>query len=347
VRCTCRCPLKPLQRARALQATELVGRDSEMQQLTNGLAQASDGQGCAFVIGGESGIGKSRLVSELRTQALARGFWGVEGQSVTEGGLYLQEVLPLMRALCIRSELADAEASLLKPFVPDIAALLGREVSDPFLTNTEEVQKRLFGLLRQLLGRVKKPLLLLLLEDLHWTRRETLAWMEHLLQELSGFPLLLVGTFRSDECPDLPSRFPAARYLLLPRLGSEEISRLSESILGAAGQDPTLISYLQGQTEGNVFFLVEIMRALAENAGGTAADPPGGAARARADRRHRTHCRPTARAGAGSLRSGAGAGGDVWSEAESRAFRTCVSLARSAELPSGLRQRGGAGEPRE
>lgn len=249
-----------------LQATELVGRESELQQLSSAMEQARARQGMAFLIGGESGIGKSRLLAELRTQALVSGLWVVEGQSVTEGGLYYQEVLPLLRALCVQTELADPQASIFKLFVPDIDVLLGRAISAPTLTTPEEIRIRLFQTLSELLSQLRKPLLLLL-EDLHWARRETLVFMAHLLEALPGLPIMLIGTFRSDESPDLPARFPTAQYMPLRRLDSEQISRLSALMLGSAGKDPKLVSYLEQQTEGNVFFLVEIMRALAEGAG--------------------------------------------------------------------------------
>ncbi len=249
-----------------LQAIDLVGREAEVHILHGALAQVKAGKSATFLIGGESGIGKSRLLEELRTQALVRGFWVADGQSTTDGNLYYQEFLPLWKALCFRTEITDAEASILKLFLPDIDMLMARVVPDPPAIRPEEMQGRLFNLLLQLLARIRKPLLLVL-EDLHWARSETLALLSYLMRHLADLPILIVGTFRSDESPNLPEKFPSAQHIPLLRFSTAEVSRLSQSMLGSVGAEPRLVHYLERQTEGNVFFLVEIMRVLAESAG--------------------------------------------------------------------------------
>src|SRR5262249_47812753 len=71
----------------------------------------------------------------------------------------------------------------------------------------------------------------------------------------------------SDECPQLPERLPDLQPMALRRLETQDIARLVESMVGAVGRRPELVAYLARQTEGNVYFLVEIVRALAESAG--------------------------------------------------------------------------------
>ncbi len=249
-----------------LRATILVGRESELTLLGNHLQDSKQGHGAATLIGGESGVGKSRLLSELRTLALVRGFWVAEGQSVTEGGAYYQELLPLLRALCLRVDLTDNEAAVLKPMVSDISELLFRPIADPPAVKPEEVQARLLSTLRGILGRLTKPALIIV-EDLHWGRSESIALLKELSQHITTLPILLVGTYRTDESPDLPARLPNLTPMKLDRLSQTQIAELSVSMLGEVGQQPGLVSYLERQTEGNVFFLIEIVRALAENAG--------------------------------------------------------------------------------
>lgn len=251
-----------------LQSTELVGRDAELAQFQAALAQVKAGESSGYLIGGESGIGKSRLLLELRTQALVRGFWAAEGQSVTEGGAYYQEWLPLLRALCFRSELSDGEASVFKDVVSDIGELLGREIADPPKVNPDQIQTRLRDTLITALGRVSKPLLLIL-EDLHWVRKESLSLLAQVAKAIgkAGLKVLLVGTYRTDESSDLPQKLPELKSTVLERLGASGIAQMSERMLGEVGGKADLVEYLQRQTEGNVFFLIEIVRALAEDAG--------------------------------------------------------------------------------
>lgn len=82
-------------------------------------------------MGGQSGIGKRRLISEVRTHALVAGSWAAEGQSVSHRGTYHQEWIPLLLELCFRVEVDDVEASLLKPLLPDIGEILERPIPDP------------------------------------------------------------------------------------------------------------------------------------------------------------------------------------------------------------------------
>ncbi|MCA9914021.1 MAG: tetratricopeptide repeat protein, partial [Anaerolineae bacterium] len=80
-------------------------------------------------------------------------------------------------------------------------------------------------------------------------------------------PLLTVSTYRSDEKPGLADRFPMMQHIHLERLSSSEIAQLSESMLGASGRGEDVLELLRRETEGNVFFLIETVRALAEEAG--------------------------------------------------------------------------------
>ncbi len=256
----------PSTRDSLLQSTELLGRESELARLKMLLQRTQTGQGTSVLIGGESGVGKSRLLLELRTFALVSGLWVIEGQSISEGGSYYQELLPLLRMLCFRTDMLDAEASILKPYLPEVSSLLERPVSDPAPATPQETQARLIATLLGLLAKVKKPLLILL-EDLHWVHSETLTLLSTLTLKLAELPILLVGTFRSDERLDLPTQLPVMELMSLRRFGTSDIKRLSTLVLGAVGATPALISYLEQQTEGNVFFLIEVVRALAENAG--------------------------------------------------------------------------------
>lgn len=248
-----------------LQAAELVGRDAELSQLSGMLEASLAARGSAALVGGESGVGKSRLLDELRARALVEGVVVLRGQTVREGGPY-HAFRDVLRGLLIRVEPDDHEASVLEAVVPDVAALLGREVPARAAIDPEAAQARLVAVVEALLRRHREPTLIVV-EDLQWAGSESLK----LLTEVAGLapelPLLVVGTYRDDERPRLPADLPGMRVLKLRRLGAEGIAALAASMLGDAGRRPEVIARLARETEGNPFFLVEVVRALAEDAG--------------------------------------------------------------------------------
>ena len=107
-----------------LKAAEFVGREQEIDTLLGALRDARVGKGSGWLVGGESGVGKSRLLDELRTLALVRNTQVLRAQAATEHARPYQLWSPLIRALAIYVGIADDEASVLKDIVPDIAELL-------------------------------------------------------------------------------------------------------------------------------------------------------------------------------------------------------------------------------
>lgn len=252
-----------------LQAARFVGRETEFEQLSDALnrvVQKTDGSaGSAWLIGGESGVGKSRLLDELRVRALVDGVLVLRGQGVAEGGLPYQLWRDAARRLALSTTLSDLEAGVLKDLVPDIGTLLGRYVPDAPELNAKGSQQRLAYTLLDLLKR-QTGTVLLILEDLHWTL-ESLEILKVIVRNLGDLPLLVIGSYRDDERPTLPDDLPEMIPLKLGRLSEDGIRRLSTSMLGDVGEQPDVIDLLRRETEGNAFFLVEVVRALAEEAG--------------------------------------------------------------------------------
>lgn len=249
-----------------LQAAKFVGRAAELSQLTGALDDTLNGRGSSQLVSGESGVGKSRLLEELRTLALVKGVVVLRGQAVREGGRVYQVWRDMLPFLCIFTDLDDVEASILKPLVPDISNLLGREIHDPPPADPQTTQNRLFALIVKLFQRLPQPAVLVL-EDLHWAGSGSLGLIKHVSREAPHLPLFLIGSFREDDSPNLPERVPAAQVLRLSRLDDASIRELSVSILGETGRQPEIVDLLRRETEGIPFFLVEVIRALAEHAG--------------------------------------------------------------------------------
>ena len=249
-----------------LQAARFVGREREMGQLLAAQDEMIRGQGSAWLIGGESGVGKSRLINELRTRALVAGALVLRGGAVSEAGAPFQVWREPLRRLCLSTELNDSDAGVLKPIVPDIDDLIGRPVPPAPELDPEQSRRRLFAVIASLFHRQDGPIMLVL-EDMHWSGDESNAALSHLCESVRRLPLLIIASYRDDETPNLPESLPGMHVLRLERLDPESIQALTESMLGEAARAPNVIGLLQRETEGNVFFLVEVVRALAEEAG--------------------------------------------------------------------------------
>lgn len=252
-----------------LQAARFVGRNTEMTQLTASLNQAVDGESAAWLLAGESGVGKSRIIDELRTLALVKGAHVVRGQAVEVGSRPFQMWQMALRWLCLLDEnLTDDEIALLKNFITDIDTLIGRDVSriEAKSIKPDEMQSQMLVLLERVLRKQTRPFVMLF-EDLHWAGSESLAALAQFTNSMNGLPVLVIGSYRDDEQSDLYKQIPEMKMLKLRRLDEAAIAELSAAMLGDAGRTPQVVDLLHRETEGNVFFVVEVVRALAEVVG--------------------------------------------------------------------------------
>ena len=162
----------------------------------------------------------------------------------------------------------DLEASVLHPLVPDLEKLLQRSIPTAPLLEPKAAQTRLLTTVAELVGRaaIQQPLLFLL-EDLQWCDENSLQLLTWLNQQSGHQPILLLASYRQDEDLHLAERLPLMQTIQLERLSADAIARLSAAILGAEGRQLHLIEFLEQQSEGNAFFVVEIMRSLAQEAG--------------------------------------------------------------------------------
>ncbi len=249
-----------------LKAATFVGRQAELAQLKTALDQTQAGQTQVWLLGGESGVGKTRLADELRVQALVQGIQVLQGQAVEGGGLPFQIWREPVRHLLLMKDINDLQAGILKEIVPEIALLLGRDIADVPQLEGKAHQQRLISSIIDLLRDLPSPVLLQL-DDLQWTLEslQVLQQMLKTLNQISG--LMVLGIYRNDERPNLPDELIGSQVLLLERLHQSEVKQLSQSILGEKGNDPQVLSLLMQETEGNTFFIVEVMRALADLAG--------------------------------------------------------------------------------
>src|SRR5262245_28801903 len=198
-------------------SSRLVGRDVEMIELVNALASAASGGASLFVIGGDSGIGKSRLVAALRERAEAEGAVTLTGDclDLTDAELPYASIVAAIRPLAreqhpVLAQLAGAERSELARLLPMVDAA-PPEHGDP----GAGAQLRLFEALLALLAHLGRDApALFVIEDLHWADRSTRSFISFLARSLSDERVLVVTTYRSDEL--------YRRHPLRPLLGEIE-----------------------------------------------------------------------------------------------------------------------------
>lgn len=257
-------------RASFLHGAELVGRDAELARLRLALPHVVTEDRKAVLVGGESGVGKTRLLEELATEAMVRGIRVLRGQALREGARPYEVWRGVLRLLMLLAEPGELEASVLKGVVPDIELLLAHDVPDAPELDPEAAHQRLTRVLEALLRRCGQPVLIVL-EDLQWAGVESLKLFSRARALSSELPLLVVASYRSDERPDLPNELAGVELVALERLTANEVARLCESITGDRSGDASsraLAELVSRESHGNVFLVLELMRTLAEAAGG-------------------------------------------------------------------------------
>lgn len=256
-----------------LQTAKLVEREDELAQLTGALNRAFAGEGGVWLVAGESGVGKSRLLDELRIRALVEGALVLRGEGGGFKGQPYELWRDVMRRLALMIDLSDLEAAILKEIVPDIGALLERPVPAAPRLGSKASQQRLALTITDIFRRIategSRPIVLLL-EDLQWAV-ESLKPLQQLIRMSSDIPLLIVGNYRDADRPDLLEELSSdvsINEIKLERLSVQGVAELSASMLGEVGKNPDVVALLQDETEGNIYFLLETVRALAEEMGG-------------------------------------------------------------------------------
>ncbi len=235
------------------------------------LAEAGDGSPRIVLVSGEAGVGKSRLVGELRARAVERGVRVLQGQCA---GLE-DAAIPLLPVSDALRDLADDEARLDARTV-DQAPL--REAGR--LPGTVS-HGRVFSHVLDRLGRAAAPsALLLLIEDIHWADRSTLDLLTFIARRLRHERLLIIATHRDDDV----DRHADLRHFLAEIATSTRVQRLPlaglpapamhELIAQILGEAPAakLVETIGARAEGNAFFAEELLAAA--NCGAPDALPP-------------------------------------------------------------------------
>jgi len=252
-----------------LQGAQFIGRDKEIEQFRHAIDKTLEKQGQSFLIGGESGVGKTRFLEEVRTMALVKGMLVFSGQALVEDGSAYQLWREILRAVVLQVNIENTEASILKTLLPDLDTLIGRETPPIPSKSPEQLRRDMLNIFEAVMRRVDRPILLIL-EDLQWVG-EGLHYLQHLANFVQETPIMVVGSYRNDEYVTLPSLLPKMQLVELIRFDDRDILQLCNVILGdGAKRQDQLVHLLKNETEGNPFFMVQLLEALAEASGDVA-----------------------------------------------------------------------------
>lgn len=258
-------------------AQPLVGRERELTLLKQRVDSALRGEGSLVFITGEAGIGKTRLAWEVRPYARGRGFLWLEGRYLKEGNIPFQPWVEAIRgfvrtaspALLVKVLMPHAPA--LMKLVPELSERLGALPSLPSIGPDEE-RTRLFEAVSGFFTAIaREQPLVFFVDDLQWA--SSLDTLHHLGRSVATERILLVGAFRDIE---LKESAALARTLLamnrerlfytvpLKRLIESEVAQMVTQTFGEAAS-AKLAEIVNQKTEGNPFFVEEMVRYLTES----------------------------------------------------------------------------------
>jgi class 3 adenylate cyclase len=250
---------------------ELVGRQAEISLLEDALLGALRGDGGVVIVGGEAGMGKTRLVTELSARARRRGCVVLSG-ACSEAELSLP-YLPFLEAIGNRLATEDVSAlhERLGSAAEELAQLfpqMGRPAAGG--TDAQQAKLRLFeSILLLLRDAARSSGLLLILEDLQWADPATRELLDYATRRLRSTNVLILATYRTDEMHRKHALLPTiegwrrsgqVQLIELKALGPSEVADIVCSIFEEGHVSDEFRDFLHDRSEGNPFVVEEMLR---------------------------------------------------------------------------------------
>jgi len=255
-----------------LRCPNLVGRADELHALEEAVTEAIRGTGRTVVIAGEAGVGKTAFLTRSVERARHLGARVLIGECIEAESS--QPLAPFIEVL--RSAQAAYEPTLVRRLVQQHAPELARLMSDGGAVPAPEGDgsRRAGGAFTRVLTALSRTApLVVVIEDLHWADDATLEVVASLARRSGNAPILLIGTYRSDE---MHRRHPLSKTLVelararadtitLRPLSAEDTATMIRSTLKLLGPVPSRVrTALYERCEGNPFFVEEVLKTLAE-----------------------------------------------------------------------------------
>lgn len=258
----------------------LSGREKQINMLQNYIQKLGKGAGGFLFVGGESGVGKTRLVVELGQQAAQQDISILTGQARQSGSRPLESLRKPLQMLVDRCQEKGLEESehvfgkrgrILAEYEPSILKLPGQDsYSEAAELPADTAKLRLFNyLIETFRVLANEGPLLLILDDLHWLEELTLAFLQYCIRNrtFDNEPILVVIIFRSDEISDGIESLLADKSIdriYLERLGDEAVATMIADMLSLSSVPLEFSKHLTRHSEGNPFFIAEYLHTAVE-----------------------------------------------------------------------------------
>ena len=268
----------------------LAGRADALRQLYGLLKRLQEGNGGLALLGGESGIGKTRLAMEVATEAARLQMAVITGECVAvsagdageQGEVHGAPLHPFRSFLLAVADrcralghegydrLLGARGQVLAPYEPALSGLPGHEryPAPPELPADAARFRLQSALARTLDAFVAEGPLVLVLDDLQWADASSLGVLAHLdASSFEGHPLLILGTYRTEEATSALltlARAPGVTRIALGRLDGRAVGRVVSDMLAMERPPEPFIAFLLEQSEGNPFFIAEYLYGAVE-----------------------------------------------------------------------------------
>jgi class 3 adenylate cyclase/tetratricopeptide (TPR) repeat protein len=273
----------------------LVGRGWERKVITKAIAATKSGRGAMVLVSGDAGVGKSRLLEEIQSGDFANFAW-LEGRCfASTQTLSYAPILDLLRR---QIQIADKQGieeqqAALRHYVtdnfqnkPQVYSILAQVLALPLAEADSELIKALTGeefrtqffaiVEQRLLSLAEKQPLVLVIEDLHWADESSIDLLAYVLPLIKRTRFSFIGLSRSRQRPEnlwnkLAPVLEECRENLvevpLQSLSVEESRTLMKHLLGGDYLPESVVTEILDKSEGNPFFLEEVLRSLIERGG--------------------------------------------------------------------------------
>jgi DNA-binding CsgD family transcriptional regulator len=263
---------------RTIRSARLIGRTEELKRFDHALSRAAEGVESILLVGGDAGIGKTRMLDEWGRRAADAGIRMLVGSCLQMGASSLPyaPVIDALRRYVLdtpaprRSELfgppsAYGEAAGL---IPELGSH-GTTHEAVEMVPLDSRQARLFEQIVGLIERaaVHRAPIVLAIDDLHWADQSTLDLIAYMVNSLDGVGAVLIVTYRSDELTrrhplrPLLARLQRAENVIPIQLRPLDRAQLAELAEAIRGEPPstTLLDEIEARSEGNPFFAEELL----------------------------------------------------------------------------------------
>lgn len=282
-------------------SSPLVGRDAELESLKKNVRDSAQGEKQVTFILGSPGLGKSRLVEELRSQVHSfDAIAGFKSPVFLEGRCFIEDetlaygpFLQIIRAIfsieesdlaeIVKQKIVDKTKSIFRDAYREVAPYLGYLFSIRFTDELDEKVKHLdaqslklqifLGIKNLLNSLTQERPVVVLMEDFHWIDSVSLELLEYLMDSEEHVPVLFLCPSRMEKEKEfwkvkerMIKRHPGAcTEILLKPLSQPESSLLADNLLAVPALPRQLQDRILARAEGNPFYLEEIIRSLIDS----------------------------------------------------------------------------------